>query len=97
MGKNKKILSGFFKCLGIGFVISAIKTEYNKMGAVEILATLFLTFMYNLIVGIWAALTSIFWHIGTDVYFYIKKNLRDEGYRYQHWLCFVRVSRRSFS
>lgn len=80
MKKNQKILNVFFRCLGIGFIISCIKTRYEDMQPLEILSTLFLTFLFNFIVGIWAAITSLFWFIGIDLYTFIKKKETNEKY-----------------
>lgn len=81
MSSNEKVLKTFFRCLGIGFVISCVKTDYRDLGPLEVVSTLFLTFMFNFVVGISAGLTSIFLFIGKDIYFFIKKKQRNEG----HW------------
>lgn len=84
MEHNKKVLRGFFTCMGIGFLISCIKTNYKNMDSMEILSTLFLTFMFNLMIGIWAGLTSIFWNLGSnlgkEIFISIKKKERNERY-----------------
>ena len=49
------------------------------MDALQIVSTLFLTFMFNIIIGIWAGLTFIFWNLGQELYFIIKKK-KNERY-----------------
>ena len=79
MSDNNKLLRGFFRCMAIGFLISCVKTDYHKMDAMQIVSTLFLTFMFNIIIGIWAGLTFIFWNLGQELYFIIKKK-KNERY-----------------
>lgn len=72
-----KGLSTFFKYMVLGFLISSVKTNLSNVPLIDIVKTLLLTFMYNFIIGIWVGLA---WMFGTDLYLYLKKNIRDEQY-----------------
>lgn len=72
-----KGLSTFFRYMILGFLISSVKTNLSNVPLINIVKTLLLTFMYNFIIGIWVGLA---WMFGTDLYLYLKKNIRDEQY-----------------
>jgi hypothetical protein len=76
MGTNKS-LNTFFKYMLVGFVISSVKVDLSGVPLIKIVETLFFTFMYNFIVGIWVGLAGMF---GIDLYALIKKNGTDERY-----------------
>ena len=71
MEKKGSSLENFFRYMVIGFLISCIKTDYKSLTPQEILEILFLTFMYNIIIGIGVGLS---WMFGIDLYYFIKKN-----------------------
>ena len=58
-----------------GFTLSSIKAKVIGVPALEVMNNLFITFMYNFIVGIWVGMAAMF---GTDLYYFIKKNLKNE-------------------
>lgn len=74
---EEKGLRTFFRYMILGFLISSVKTNLYNVPLRDIVKTLFLTFMYNFIIGIWVGLA---WMFGTDLYLYLKKNIRDEQY-----------------
>jgi hypothetical protein len=76
MGTNKS-LNTFFKYMLVGFVISSVKVDLSGVPLIKIVETLFFTFMYNFIVGIWVGLAGMF---GIDLYAFIKKNGTHERY-----------------
>jgi hypothetical protein len=71
MNQHKKPIENFFKYMGLGFLISCIKTDYANMKPMDVLEVLSLTFMYNAIIGIWIGLAQMF---GIDLYHLVKKN-----------------------
>lgn len=72
-----KSLRTFFRYMLIGFVVSSIRSDISHVPLIAVVKTLFLTFMYNFIVGIWFGLTAMF---GMDLYEFLKKKLRNEQY-----------------
>ena len=75
MQKDRSLIT-FFRYLIVGFLISSVKNTYTAMDIFEVINTMFLSFLFNFIVGIWTGLAGLF---GTELYFYIKKNLKNEG------------------
>jgi hypothetical protein len=74
---GNKSLSTFFRYMCVGFIISSIKIDLSGVPLINIVETLFYTFMYNFVVGIWVGLAGMF---GIDLYAFIKKNGTDERY-----------------
>lgn len=64
----------------VGFVISALKIDLIGVPLINIVETLFYTFMYNFICGIWVGLAGMF---GIDLYAFIKKNGTNERLSWQ--------------
>lgn len=64
-----KSMSVFFRCMGVGLVLSALHTDLSDVSLVVLLKNLLLTFAYNLIIGIWFGLANMF---VIDLYFYLK-------------------------
>ena len=79
MPDEKTSLRVFFNCLGISLVVSALKISLVGMSLVEIVRTLALTYLYNFISNIPAALAVMF---GVDLYIYLKKNIKNEQQYY---------------
>lgn len=70
-----KSLKAFFRYLIIGYLISAVRADWNGKKPSEILWLLFLIFSYNLIVGVWTGVAAMF---GVEVYNWLKKNSINE-------------------
>jgi hypothetical protein len=80
MGSNQS-LNTFFRYMAIGFAVSSVKVSLSGVPLINIVETLFYTFMYNFVVGIWVGLAGMF---GTDLYTYLKKNGSNEQYSWKH-------------
>lgn len=72
---GNRSLNNFFRYMMIGFAISSIKINLTGVPLLNIVETLFYTFMYNFVVGIWVGLAGMF---GIDLYAFIKKNGTNE-------------------
>lgn len=80
--KNYKSAKIFFKYLIIGYLISCVRTDMKSMGVFQVLGTLFFTFWYNLIVGIFTGIAAMF---TSFIYEILKKR---NGNILNHKLCF---------
>jgi hypothetical protein len=78
---DNRSLRTFFRYMAIGFVVSSVKVSLSGVPLINIVETLFYTFMYNFVVGIWVGLAGMF---GIDLYTYLKKNGSNEQYSWKH-------------
>lgn len=76
---NDGSLKKFFKFMCVACTFSALTTDLSNMSMIDIVNRLFLTFMYNFIVGIWGGMA---WMFGSDLYLFLKKNTKNE----QSWI-----------
>ncbi len=74
MEGNKSIKS-FFKYLVIGFLISSVASNFNGLNEVDIIRRNFITFMYNLTVGIGTGIAGLF---SVELFHHFKKNFANE-------------------
>ena len=74
---EKNSLQKFFNYMAIGFVLSSLRVDILGKDPLVILNDLLFVFMYNLVVCISFGIFSMF---GADLYFVIKKNLKNEGF-----------------
>jgi hypothetical protein len=70
--KKRHPLMVFFIAGGIGFMLSALNSNIVGVPPLLVVKNMFLSFMYNFIVGVWTGVAALF---GSEIYFYIKKNL----------------------
>jgi len=78
MKPERNSLVVFFRYLIIGFLVSSFKNNIIGIPPLQVLNNLFLSFLYNFIIGIWVGLAALF---GNELFFYIKKNVRNERHR----------------
>jgi hypothetical protein len=98
--KKKNSVEVMLRYIGIGFLISSIKTNFIGLSPLEVTRNFFLLNIYNLFVGVWIGLAALF---GNELYFflkpyirqaliYLKKNFTDERriYRFRNvWGCLL--------
>lgn len=63
--------------MGISMIVSAFKTDLRGVAKIEIIQNLFVTFMFNLTVGIVVGIACM---ISIDIYNLIKKNSFNEKF-----------------
>lgn len=68
-------LNNFFRYFLLCFLASCVTTDIKGLTLLEIVNTLFLTFIYRTLIGIWVGLAGMF---GIDIYLYLKKNTKNE-------------------
>lgn len=68
-------LFNFFKYQALGFIICALRVAYDVKDIADFLWNLFILFILCNIISCWTGIASM---IGTDLYIYIKKNLKNE-------------------
>jgi len=77
MGKKDNPFRVFFKYLIIGFLISDLRVYVAELSPLEIINSLFMSFMFHLIAGIPFAVSAVFGdHIGKSLFSYLKKNFK---------------------
>lgn len=86
MGKNQA-LNIFFFCLGIDIVISVIRVNFILLNSTQIINNVFLSFLYNFIIGIPAGISGmVVVLLSAEIIERIKKNEKNEVNFYQHFL-----------
>lgn len=75
MNKGSKSIDNFFIYLGLGFVISSLKTDFINQTGIEIVSDIFSFTMYNFVNGIFYGLGVM---VGIDIFYILKKNLKNE-------------------
>lgn len=73
--KNKSLVI-FFRYMVIGFIISSLKNNIVGLPVLIVVQNMFLSFIYNVFIGIWVGMAALFGH---ELYYYLKKNLRNES------------------
>lgn len=81
--KQKDPLIMFFFYFVLGFLISALNMSIEGKAPTELVKDLFLRFMYNYTVGVSTGISGMF---GSSLYFWIKKNLKNERYKHLYWV-----------
>lgn len=69
--RNHNSVKRFFKYMVGGFLISSIRVSLTGMNTMQIINDIFITFWYNVIVGIGTGIAAM---VGIDMYLELKKN-----------------------
>ena len=81
--KNHKAIRVFLNCIGIGFLISSIRVILTGLTPMQIVQNIFISFWYNLIVGIGTGIAAMF---TAFLYEFLKKRI---GEHLKLTLCFL--------